>query len=83
MRKRRHRGKKPDINEVAFRVVQDATAKSSPPEDEPEPSTKDPAAVARGRKGGEKGGQARANSLSAERRRDIARKAARSRWSKQ
>jgi hypothetical protein len=41
---------------------------------------KDPAAVALGRKGGLKGGKARANALSAERRKEIASKAARGRW---
>ena len=41
---------------------------------------KDPAAVALGRKGGLKGGKARAKRLSAERRSEIARKAAAARW---
>lgn len=43
-------------------------------------SGKNPAAVALGRKGGLKGGRARAASLTAERRLDIARKAAAARW---
>lgn len=42
---------------------------------------KDPAAVALGRKGGLKGGKARAAKLTAEQRSKIARNAARSRWS--
>lgn len=41
---------------------------------------KNPAAVALGRLGGLKGGKARAAKLSAERRRQIAKKAARARW---
>jgi hypothetical protein len=41
---------------------------------------KDPAAVALGRKGGLKGGVARAEALSAKRRTEIAKKAAKSRW---
>lgn len=41
---------------------------------------KDPAAVALGRKGGLKGGKARAAKLTAKRRREIAEKAAASRW---
>jgi hypothetical protein len=45
-----------------------------------DPTEKDPAAVALGRKGGQKGGRARAKSLSAKKRTAIARKAARSRW---
>lgn len=48
-------------------------------EDEPpEESTKDPAAVAMGRKGG----KARASKLSAEKRSEIAKKAAQKRWKK-
>lgn len=45
-------------------------------------SVKDPAAVALGRKGGEKGGPARAKRLSKEELSNIARKAAIARWSK-
>lgn len=45
-------------------------------------SGKDPAAVALGRKGGLKGGKARAKALSAKKRKEIARKAAVSRWKK-
>jgi hypothetical protein len=47
-------------------------------EDKPEPVAdgKDPAAVALGRKGGLKGGKARAEKLTAEQRSEIARKAA-------
>jgi hypothetical protein len=43
---------------------------------------KNPHAAALGRLGGLKGGRARANSLSAARRRAIARKAARARWTR-
>ena len=43
---------------------------------------KDPAAVALGRKGGLKGGDARAKKLTAEQRSEIAKKAAASRWKK-
>jgi hypothetical protein len=43
---------------------------------------KNPAAVALGRLGGLKGGKARANKLSAEKRSEIAQKAATARWSK-
>jgi hypothetical protein len=46
-------------------------------------SGKNPAAVALGRLGGKKGGPARAAKLSAERRREIARQAARTRWRKE
>ena len=44
---------------------------------------KDPAAVALGRKGGLKGGAARAKKLTAEQRSAIAKKAATTRWSEQ
>jgi hypothetical protein len=43
---------------------------------------KDPAAVERGRLGGLKGGPARYKRLSDEKRREIARRAAKTRWSK-
>ena len=43
---------------------------------------KDPAAVALGRKGGLKGGKARAKNLSPERKKEIAEKAAKMRWNK-
>lgn len=43
---------------------------------------KNPAAVALGRLGGLKGGKARAASLSAKRRKEIAKKAAEARWGK-
>jgi len=46
------------------------------------PDGKNLAAVALGRLGGLKGGKARAAKLSAKQRSDIAKKAARSRWSK-
>ena len=64
-----------DFNESAFRVVRAATG-----EDEPEPRQKNPAAVALGKLGASKGGKARAEKLSAAKRKAIARKAARARW---
>ena len=48
----------------------------------PEPPEKDPAAVELGRRGGLKGGKARAAKLSPERRSEIARTAAKTRWSR-
>ncbi len=59
----------------AFRVVQEATADFN--ED-----TRNPNAVALGRLGGLKGGKARADKLTPEERKEIARKAAQARWSK-
>jgi hypothetical protein len=48
----------------------------------PEEQGKDPAAVALGRKGGLKGGKARAAKMAPEQRAEIARKAAKARWGK-
>ena len=64
-------------NVLASKIVQEATGDPSP---KPEDSKKNPAAVALGRLGGLKGGKSRASSLSAERRKEIARKAAQARW---
>jgi len=50
--------------------------------DSPEDSTKDQAAVSLGRKGGLKGGAARAAKMTPEQRAEIARKAAKARWGK-
>jgi hypothetical protein len=44
------------------------------------PPVKNPAAVALGRLGGQKGGVARAKALSAKKRREIAKRAAAARW---
>lgn len=62
-----------DINRLASSIVQAAT------EGEPE-DMRDPAAVALGRKGGLKGGVARAAKLTPEQRSEIAKKAAAARW---
>jgi len=67
-----------DINTLAFQIVQDATREEL--EKEPDKPEKNPAAVALGRLGGLKGGKARAKKLSPDMRKEIARKAARSRW---
>jgi hypothetical protein len=67
-----------DINALAARIVAEATGEA-PPE---EPSTKNPAAVALGRLGGQKGGKARAAKLTPEQRREAARLAAAARWKK-
>lgn len=67
-----------DINEAALTVIPTATGQIAPP---PKPA-KNPAAVALGRLGGLKGGNARAAKLSADARKQIATKAAASRWAK-
>ena len=77
-----NRSSKPDENEIAKSIVNQATGEESKDEDQDEKPEKNPAAVALGRLGGKKGGPARAKKLSAERRREIARKAAQARWQK-
>jgi hypothetical protein len=69
---------RPDFAQNAFRVVQEATGQA-PKTPDPD-AGKDPAAVKRGRKGGAKGGKARAAKLSGPKKRAIAKKAAAARW---
>jgi hypothetical protein len=69
-----------DLNQWAKRMVDLATGQVEDREPTPEEQGKDPAAVAYGREGGKIGGKVRAESLSAERRSEIASKAAIKRW---
>jgi hypothetical protein len=71
--------KKKNIDETAFSIVQKVTGQAGPQQPEPK---KNAAAVALGRLGGLKGGEARANKLTPEDRSRIALQAARTRWSK-
>ncbi len=66
-----------DINQLAKMIVDEATKEPTPPEPAKE---KNAAAVALGRLGGLKGGKARAEKLSPEKRKEIAKKAAQTRW---
>lgn len=67
-----------DVNSRARAIVDLATSD----EELPDPDAgKDPAAVARGRAGGVKGGKTRAERLTKTERSEIARKAAEARWS--
>ena len=75
----RSRKRPRDPNELAKLLVDEATGKT--PKYDPDVG-KDPAAVALGRKGGLKGGKARAAKLSAEQRTAAAKKAAEVRWGK-
>lgn len=69
-----------DLNTLASSIVDEATGEAPPA---PNPGEgKDPAAVALGRKGGKKGGKARAARMTAEERQAAARKAAQARWEK-
>ena len=67
-----------DINALAAAIVAEATDEDREPEDPYE--GKDPAAVELGRQGGLKGGRARAEKLTPERRSEIAKRAAAARW---
>lgn len=66
-----------DLNQLAKFIVEQSTNPTDPHEG------KNKAAVELGRLGGLKGGKARASKLSARKRKEIAKKAAKSRWSKQ
>jgi len=68
-----------DPNQRAKAIVDLATGQR-----DPEPvREKDPAAIARGRLGGIKGGAARAAKLTAEQRSESARRAAKARWERE
>jgi len=68
-----------DINQLAHWIGEQAT-QEKPASVEPT-KEKNPAAVALGRLGGLKGGPARAKTLKPKRRKEIARQAAKARWS--
>jgi hypothetical protein len=73
-----NRGQGPkDFNQIAFEVVQQVTGQMPKPEP---PREKNPAAVSLGRLGGLKGGRSRADKLTPEERKAIAKKAAEARW---
>lgn len=77
----RSRKKKPrDVNELAARILAEATDDEAAPEPAPEKPEKNAAAVELGRRGGLKGGKARADKMTPEQRSEIARRAARARW---
>ena len=82
--------KSPDVNVTAFQILAAITGEqpchASPVPARKEPAkkkampAKNPAAVALGRLGGLKGGKARAKKLTAKKRTEIAKKAAKARW---
>jgi len=70
-------GRPRDPNQLGKLIVDIATGES----EDPDPNAgKDPAAVALGRKGGLKGGKARAENMTPEQRSSAARRAAQARW---
>ena len=73
------KGKRPrDTNQLAKFIVDVTTGQTELPNKVDD--GKNPVAVERGRRGGIRGGKARADALSARRRKQIAKKAAESRW---
>jgi hypothetical protein len=69
-----------DPNQLAKSIIDIATGQKPDRDPTPEEQGKDPAAVARGRLGGAKGGEVRATRLDKGRRVEIAKKAAKTRW---
>jgi len=80
MQKRSSKKKTEDINIIAANIVKQTIDKSILKSSKSK--EKNPNAVALGRLGGLKGGKARAEKLSAKRRKEIAKKAAEARWNK-
>ena len=79
MDKQKRKKREHDFAVTAFRVYQEAIGEA-PPQPE-KPKRKDYDYKALGHKGGLKGGKARAEKLTSERRKEIASKAAKARWS--
>jgi hypothetical protein len=82
------RSSKKDVAQNALRVVEEAIGGRLAEEKKPiqfsaRPKKKNPAAVALGKLGGQKGGRARAAKLSPEERKSIAQRAAKARWAKE
>lgn len=71
-----------DPAQLAKLIVDIATGEVEDREPSPEEQGKDPAAVALGRRGGLKGGKARAAKMTERQRTLAAKKAAKARWSK-
>lgn len=69
---------KRDFTQIAKAIIDKVTGNAEPEK----PDTRNPHAVALSKLGASKGGKARAKSLSAKRRKEIARKAVKARWKK-
>jgi len=78
MRRKKGEMESSDLEKVATAVAEE-TSENGPTSRE---STKNPHAVALGRLGGKKSGKARLEKLTPERRKEIARIAAKARWAK-
>lgn len=77
MKKQRKYIRPKDTNQLAKLIVDIATGQK---DDKDPDAGKDPNAVALGRRGGKIGGKVRAKRLSARKRKEIAKKAAKKRW---
>jgi len=75
--------KQKDTQELARHVLDAVVPDAEPAPPEETKAEKNPAAVALGKLGGKKGGPARAAKLSAKRRKEIAVKAAKTRWNRE
>jgi hypothetical protein len=75
----RKKPREKDTQQLARHILDTVVPDAEPPANE---KVKDPAAVALGRKGGLKGGKARAAKMTPEERAESARKAAKARWRK-
>lgn len=69
-----------DTQQLARHVLDSVVPDAEPSKRKKAAKKKDPAAVALGRRGGLKGGRARADKMTAEERAESARKAAKARW---
>lgn len=72
-----------DPNQLAYEIVRMSTEEPEPTQEEPKPDERSEVSKYLseiGRKGGLKGGKARAEKLSPEERKEIAKKAAQARW---
>ena len=67
---------------MAIAIVEGITGETLVKKPEPEPDTRNPAAVALGKLGGAKGGKARAKAMTKKQRVESAKKAAAARWGK-
>ncbi len=76
-----HRKRPRDPSQLAKLIVDIASGETEDRPPTPEEQGKDPVAVERGRKGGLKGGKARAAKMTAAERSRSAKKAIKSRWS--
>ena len=85
MGKKKRAAKTPDPAAFAFGVMNHVIEATGDQPDQPQPADegKDPAAVALGRKGGLKGGKARAAKMTKKQRSESAKKAALARWTKE